>query len=73
MKTLKSIFVLLLALLLFAVPLAAQTTTNNFAVYERANGIALRWNAITVAAATSTTWSQSIDLTGYDNYAWGTD
>lgn len=73
LKTLKSIFVLLFALLIFAAPITAQTTTNNFAVYERTNGIVLRWNAITVGAATSTIWSQSIDLTGYDNYAWGTD
>ena len=72
MKTLKLVFVLLMAMLVFTVPLAAQTTTDNFAVYERANGIALRWNAIAVGVGGSI-WSQSIDLTNYDNYAWGTD
>lgn len=72
LKTLKLVFVLLMALLVFTAPLAAQTTTDNLAQYERNNGLALRWTSITVDSV-EVIWSQALDVTHFDNYAWTTD
>ena len=73
MKTFKSfLFVLIAFLAIFSVDLQAQTTTNNMRVYERAGGLDARWDAITVDSA-GVVWSQIIDLSNYDDYAWITD
>jgi hypothetical protein len=53
-------------------PAIAQTTTDNLNGYARENGIVLRWNSITIDSA-EVIYSQSLDLTNYDNYAWTTD
>lgn len=72
MKTLKLVFVLLMAMLVFTAPLAAQTTTNVLSAYARDGGVVLRWNAIAVDSA-EVIYSQYLDLTNYDDYAWSTD
>lgn len=72
MKTLKFISVALLLFVAVARPTFAQTTTDNMAKYTMENGLALKWTDITIDSA-GTAWSQTLDLTGYDNYAWTTD
>lgn len=72
MKKLKFISFFLVLFTLLAMPVAAQTTTDNLSAYARENGLVLRWNSIT-ADSVETIWSQTLDLTNYDNYAWTTD
>lgn len=68
----KKLFSILALMVIITLPLVAQTTTDNLSAYARENGLALRWNAITVDSV-ETIYSQSLDLTNYDNYAWTTD
>lgn len=56
----------------FIPPVMAQTTTNNLTVLEKNNGIVLRWDTMAVDSA-GVKWSQNLDVTHYDNYAWATD
>lgn len=72
MKTLKFLSLFLMLLVMLAMPVVAQTTTDNLSGYARENGLVLRWNSIT-ADSVETIWSQTVDLTNYDNYAWTTD
>lgn len=73
MKTLKFIAMIVAFALAFIVqPVVAQTTTDNLSIYTRENGVVYRWNSITVDSA-ETIYSQYLDITGYDNYAWTSD
>lgn len=54
------------AVLLLAVPVMAQTTTDNIKVIERNNGVTLRYDVITMDSA-GVKYSQALDLTHYDN------
>lgn len=72
-KNFLSVFGLLVVMSVILVPtLFAQTTTDELKPYEMENGKVLRWNEIDVDSA-GTIWSQTLDLTNYDNYAWTTD
>lgn len=73
MKTLKLIIMIaILAFAIIAQPVVAQTTTDNMSIYTRENGVVYRWNSLAVDSA-GTIWSQYLDITGYDNYAWTSD
>jgi hypothetical protein len=72
LKTLKFFSLFLMLFVMLAMPVAAQTATDNLSGYARENGLVLRWNSITVDSV-ETIYSQSLDLTNYDNYAWTTD
>lgn len=72
MKKIKFFSSLLCLFVLLALPVMGQTTTDNLSAYGRENGLVLRWNSITVDSV-ETIYSQSLDLTNYDNYAWTTD
>lgn len=73
MKSLQLIAMFAIFLFAFIVqPLVAQTTTDNLTIYERNNGLVLRWNSIAVDSA-ETIWSQIVDVTHFDNYTWTSD
>lgn len=66
MKALRFISFLFLLFVVFALPLAAQTTTDNIKVVQRENGVVFRWDTITVDSADAI-WSQMVDVSLYDN------
>lgn len=68
-RFLQYLLVLAVFFIATAPALQAQTTTDNMKVYIKDNGILYRWDAITVDSA-GTVWSQTLDLSNYDNYDW---
>lgn len=72
MKKLFNILALFAIMILLAMPVIGQTTTDNLKVIERQNGLVLRWDDLAVDSA-GTVWSQIIDLSNYDNYTWTSD
>lgn len=68
MKKIKLIFPLLL---LFALSMFAQTTTDNITEIQRAGGKVLRWDSMTVDSA-GVNYSQALDLTLFDNVSTAT-
>lgn len=72
MKKLKFISLFLVLFAALAMPVFSQTTTDDMVKYTMENGLTLKWIDLAVDSA-GTAWSQTLDLSGYDNYAWTTD